>query len=173
MQIFKFRPNPRIAMICLLALFLTVITVSAVFAFSSSSDYFEVTCYWEVTCIPQSFHSHNNGSGASTRISSTTWRVDNQSFGGYVYPQYSICGGSAWVMNSTYYVDKYGNHTIVGWWDTGSWCNTNYSCANFYSSQVQYLYPDPLHGNFYSATAYGDDCLPSGSVSQHLLTVYP
>jgi hypothetical protein len=150
-----------------------VVATSTVSAYSNSADYFEATCYWEVTCIPAAFHSSSTANGTSLRIEANKWRVDSQNFGGLVYPKNSICGTSAWVKQSTYWVDSYGNHTIGNWIHNGAMCDSSYACDNYYSTQQFYLIPDPLHGNFYSTTRFGNDCLPVGSVSWHSLTVYP
>lgn len=148
---------------------------TTVMAYSNDGDYYEATCYWEsgVGCIPFSFHTYATAYGSSQRIEANKWRVDSHEFGGWVFPKVTYCGTSAWVKQSTYWVDSSGNHTIGNWQVGAVWCNPDNSCAHFYSYQQFYLVPDPLHGDFYSATGFGSECLPAGSLSAHLLTVYP
>lgn len=158
----------------LLVLLILLFTPSIATAYSNSGDYYEVTCYWEsgAGCIPFSFHTHATAYGSSQRIEANIWRVDSHEFGGWVFPKVTSCGTSAWVKQSTYWVDSSGNRTIGNWQLGAVWCDPNYSCAHFYSYQQFFLIPDPLHGDFYSATGFGSECLPAGSLSAHLLTVY-
>jgi len=159
-----------VSIVVTVVLFVTIVT--SVLAYSNSADYLESTCYWEVTCNPVGFHSTGMGNGVSKKLDSTTWSIDTQSFGGNVFPKYSLCGTSAFVKQSAYWVDSNGNYTITGWQNTGALCDSNTSCDSWYSGTNYTLFNNP-HGNWYFATAYGGDCLPAGSISNKLLTVYP